>query len=287
MLQVGACALGAMLLSGCGITKMQDATDQLVLSDAVDHSIAAIDFRPLTGHKVYLDTTYIKAVKSVGFVNSDYIISSLRQQVVAAGCHLQDSLTDADLVIEVRCGTLGADGHSTTYGIPANNAVSAAAQALPQAPSVPTLPEISFARRESNEGAAKIAAFAYDRETRAPVWQSGTSQAKTSAKDTWVLGIGPFQGGTVRESTRLAGADIAFGDEETQTSPVLPLDRPPVDFTAQVYFDEGWPLMRKDRTSQMLIGPVEKSDIAQKPEETEVAQAGFEAEKKKDPEEKK
>lgn len=48
------------LISGCGTTKTQEATEQMVLSSAVDNSIAAIDFRPLTGHRVYFDDRYIK-----------------------------------------------------------------------------------------------------------------------------------------------------------------------------------------------------------------------------------
>lgn len=85
---------------GCGTTKAYEATEQLLLSEAVDDSIAHIDFRPMSGYRVFLDTQYIKNVKSLGFVNSDYIISSLRQQVVGAGCLLQDKLEEADLVIE-------------------------------------------------------------------------------------------------------------------------------------------------------------------------------------------
>lgn len=264
------CALLLAGLSGCGITKMHEATDQMVLSEAVDHSIAAIDFRPLAGRKVYLDTTYIRAVKGTAFVNADYITSSLRQQVVAAGCLLQESQKEAELIIEARCGTLGSDGHQTTYGIPASNAVSSAASLLPSAPAVPTIPEISFARRESSEGAAKIAAFAYDRETRTPVWQSGTSQATASAKDLWVLGVGPFQGGTIRDRTRFVGGDLEFGGEDDGNTPVRISDRPPVDYTAEVHFDEGWPLLNSDLPHDMLKG---KHDPE---EQQEIAVAGFE-----------
>ncbi|QEG42186.1 hypothetical protein UC8_42200 [Roseimaritima ulvae] len=249
---------------------MHEATDQMVLSEAVDHSIAAIDFRPLAGKKVFLDTTYIKSVKGAAFVNADYITSSLRQQVVAAGCLLQENQKDAELVIEARCGTLGSDGFQTTYGIPASNTVSTAAQLLPSAPAVPTIPEISLARRESSEAAAKIAAFAYDRETRKPVWQSGTSQATASAKDLWVLGVGPFQGGTIRDRTRFVAGDIEFGHDDNNGMPVRISDRPPVDYTAEVHFDEGWPLLSNDLPHSMLSA---KPDPV---EESEVAVAGFE-----------
>ena len=54
-------------------------------------------------------------------------------------------------------------------------------------------------------GAAKIAVFAYHRETRQPVWQSGIARASSSAKDTWLLGAGPFQSGTIHKQPKFAG----------------------------------------------------------------------------------
>src|SRR6056297_1036805 len=264
-----------MFLTGCGITKKRDATDQLVLSDAVDKSISAIDFRPLSGRKVYLDTTYVRQIKGPGFVNADYITSSLRQQVVAAGCLLQDTPGDADLIVEARVGTLGSDGHQTTYGIPANNAFSTAAQVLPSSPSLPSLPELSVARRYRVEGAAKIAAFAYDRETRAPVWQSGMSQTIASAKDTWVLGAGPFQGGTIRSRTKFAGSDLPFTNDDKPGSATRPFNRPPVDYTAEVHFDEGWPLMGPGNGRGMLAG---KKPESEQEADAEIAVVGYEKE---------
>ena len=68
-------------LTGCGTVKSRSATEQLIISDAVDRSVSQIDFRPLSGKKVYLDTQYVRSIKGPGFVNADYIISSLRQQM--------------------------------------------------------------------------------------------------------------------------------------------------------------------------------------------------------------
>ena len=41
-------------LTGCGTLKSQSATQQLLLSDAVDRSIASIDFSPLSGKTVFI-----------------------------------------------------------------------------------------------------------------------------------------------------------------------------------------------------------------------------------------
>lgn len=247
-------ALGLLTWVGCGTTREYNATQQLVLSDAVDQSVSRIDFRPLSGRKVYLDTSYLRQVKGEGFVNADYVISALRQQVVAAGCLIQDSAAESDVIIEARMGTLGADDHSVTFGIPENNSLAVATAVIPGAPKIPTIPEIALARREAREAAAKVACFAYDRESRAPIWQSGVDNAISTARDTWVFGVGPFQGGSIREQTKLAGSALRFGEKSATGSPARFFDRPPVDYTAEVRFQEGWPIFGDGGFSADMLG---------------------------------
>ncbi|WP_236624806.1 DUF6655 family protein [Rhodopirellula sp. SWK7] len=246
-----ACACMATI-AGCGTTRDHQATEQLLLSDAVDRSVSTIDFRPLSGEKVFLDTSYLRSVKSDSFVNADYVTSALRQQIMAAGCLMQDSNKDADIVIEARIGTLGADDHRVTFGVPENNMIGSAASLLPSTPTVPQVPEIALARRDAREGAAKIAAFAYDRETRRAIWQSGISQSRSTARDTWVMGIGPFQAGSIRSETRLAGSKLMKFGRKNTGSPPKSFDRPPVDYTAETRFDGGWPVLHSGADG---IGP--------------------------------
>jgi len=54
-------------------------------------------------------------------------------------------------------------------------------------------------------GAAKVAVFAYKRTTHEPYWQSGIARSSSTSRDTWFLGIGPWQAGTIYEGTRFAG----------------------------------------------------------------------------------
>ena len=186
------------------------------MSDAVDTTISKIDFRPLAGYKVFLDTTYVvsagKAIPGVpvpfNLVNSDYVISGLRQQLTAAGCMLVDTKDTAEIICEARCGALGTDGNNVTYGLPASNLLSSASSMIASAPPIPTIPEISIAKREMKSAAAKISVFAYDRETREPLWQSGVAQAGSNARDTWFLGMGPLQYGTIYNGTRFAGKRV-------------------------------------------------------------------------------
>jgi hypothetical protein len=200
--------LGLLFASGCGTTIKREATAQLLSSDAVDRTVSQIDFSALAGKKVYFDTQYIPNVKDAGFVNSEYIISSLRQQLITSNCLLQEKVDDADYVVEARIGTLGTDSHEVIMGLPANNFVSSAASVVPTLPQLPAIPEIALAKKNGQLAAAKIGVFAYDRRTKQPVWQSGIAQARSTARDTWIFGAGPFQRGSIYRGTQFAGSKI-------------------------------------------------------------------------------
>jgi hypothetical protein len=185
--------LAASALPGCGINKSRLATEQLVVSDAVDRAVASLDFSPLSGKKVYFDTQYLDGLNMGANGNVKYVISSLRQQMLAYDVRLQEKADLADYVVEGRLGVLANDGHELTYGIP-GSAAAASASALLSAPiSVPAMPELSLGRRNHQAGTAKIGVFAYDRVTREPVWQAGVKKASSEARDLWVLGLGPYQ----------------------------------------------------------------------------------------------
>ncbi len=264
-------ALAVLVSAGCGTTNSRKATEQLLVSDAVDRSVAQIDFHALAGQSVYFDTRYINNVKGTEFVNADYIISSLRQQMFAAGCQLQDNYQDADYIVEARVGTLGMDGHELNFGIPQNNLVNTATSLLPSAPNVPVLPEISFAKKNDQLGAAKIGVFAYHRETKLPVWQSGIVTSRSHAKDTWVLGAGPFQSGTIYKSPRFAGSKIEFplwsasGEQREQ---------PEVPYHAEVHFPRP---LSPDAEPQISVAGYEEEV-----EESDAPEPGIKDAEKKD-----
>jgi hypothetical protein len=216
-------ALGLLvLISGCGTITTRNATDQLLVSDAVDQTISKLDFGPLSGARVFLDTRYVRGVRGVGFVNADYITSALRKRMVMAGCLLQDEMDQAEYVVEVRVGALGTDGHEVNYGIPGNNAISATTSIV-GGPSVPQLPELSLARKDERRAAAKVSVFAYRRETREPVWEPKTVQGNSVAKATWVLGAGPFHEGAIYNGSEMDVVSVPhLPNENTIVSRLLP-----------------------------------------------------------------
>jgi hypothetical protein len=164
-----------------------------VISDAVDRAVAEIDFSPLSGHKVFFDTKYLDSVKPSTVSNTEYLVSSLRQQMAAYDLRLQDKREEADLVVEARVGVMSSDGHELTYGVPGSAALSTASVFLASPIPAPAMPELSLGRRNHQQGNAKIGVFAYDQKTREPVWQAGITKGASRARDTWVFGLGPFE----------------------------------------------------------------------------------------------
>jgi hypothetical protein len=247
-----------VFVAGCGTTKSQIATEQMLVSGAVDDAISAIDFRDLRGTRVFFDTQYMKDVKGVGFANADYVTSGLRQQMVAAGCLLMDKKEEADIVVEARIGAVGTDGHDIIYGIPANNSLSNAASLVPNTPFLPAIPEISLARKNAQQGAAKVAVFAYHRESRLPVWQSGISLARSSSQDVWLLGAGPFQRGTIHDKTRFAGEQLTIPGVYGASDPDLGLA---VNYNKPHLFD-----LRTVQRRQMFRNATQPSEDSTVPE---------------------
>jgi hypothetical protein len=117
------------------------------------------------------------------------VVSSLRQHLLASGCLLQEERAQATYVVEARSGGIGTDRYQVLLGVPEMNVPSLM-------PGQPTLiPEIPLAKRTDQKGVAKLAVFAYNRRTGRPVWQSGVVRMVSTAKDTWLLGAGPFRRG--------------------------------------------------------------------------------------------
>lgn len=184
----------------------------------------------------------------------------------AAGVHLVDSKEDADIIAEPRVGALGIDGHDVTYGIPASSALSSASSAVTGTSLIPPIPELSMARKEDRLGAAKVAVFAYDRKTRQPIWQSGVAQSNSDSKATWVLGIGPFQRGSIRSGTQFAGSKVG----PKKTSPAIQDHESLEEYLSSRVFEPESPLVKHASHEQNGFATT-KSTAAQAPETTPAA----------------
>jgi hypothetical protein len=193
----------ASLLTGCGTTKMTNspraASEMLLISQAVDYSVAKLDFTAMAGQRVFLDTVALDAV-----VDKGYLISSVRQQLLAHGALIQEKRESALYVVELRAGAVGTDQHSVMVGTPAISLPPV----VPGLPPITSIPEIALAKKSDQRGVAKIGVFAYNRVTGRAVWQSGSVESESTLKDTWVFGAGPFRRGSIRKRAELAGEPL-------------------------------------------------------------------------------
>jgi hypothetical protein len=240
-------------LAGCGTTKWtntgRSATEQLLISDAMDHAVSQLDFRALAGKTVYLDDEPLQSS-----VDSAYLISTLRQHMLASGCVLKDKEADADYIVEARAGAVGTDLNELMYGVPRVEIpalIPVSGFSIP-----PSLPEIKLITRTDQRAVVKVAVFAYNRQTGRPVWQSGVAPTESTAKNFWVFGAGPFQRGRIYGGTSFAGDKLHI--------PLINLEEPEggagsVSVADEAYFTE------PKRNVAQGAQPAESSGNAQAP----------------------
>jgi len=193
------CAL--LMQVGCGTTHWSDTTrtgtEQLVITGAIEQSVSEISFDVLRGQKVFLDAQYLEGVTDKGF-----LISTLRQQMVAQGVVLKSDVKEADYVVEARAMT-GTNRTDLLFGVPQTT--------LPNlnVPGVPaSIPELSLAKSTTQKGIAKVAVFAYEKESGTSIWQSGSYPVASTAKHMWLMGTGPWQQGSIYNGTQFAGTKL-------------------------------------------------------------------------------
>ncbi len=203
------------ILSGCGSTKttgtVRSGTEQLLLTNAWDDALRKVDFRPLAGVPVFLDTQNVTAV------DQGWVVSSLRQAMLSQGMLLKEKREQAQWVVEARVGAYGTDDYNFLIGVQ-QTTIPTVVAGLPAG----TIPEIPLAKKSEQWAVAKMALFAYDKTSGQMVWKSGTMLAVSTAKDVYVGGIGPIQSGTIRKRNKRIGVNIPMiTDPEPWNAPDL------------------------------------------------------------------
>jgi len=201
-------ALAVCLLAttGCATARSSDtartATEQLLISNAVDQAIAKIDFTPLAGRAVYLEEKYIDGA------DRNYLIASLRHAVLASGSRLVTKIEDADLVLEARNGGLGTDRLDRFVGMPKVDVP----MVLPIG-----IPEVRLFSRTTQTGTVKLGLIAYDAKTRELLGDGGVTLAQSNDHKLYLLGTGPYTSGTVHNEV------LEATGEDQLPLPVKPL----------------------------------------------------------------
>jgi hypothetical protein len=226
-----------LALAGCGTMRSSDtqrtATEQFLISHAIDEAVGRMDFRVLSGKSVFFNEDYLEDT-----VQKRYLASSLRQQLLASGVQLEEKREDADYIVEARSGVVGTNRSESMFGVPALSLP-------PLLPGIPTsTPEVALAKKTNQQAAAKIAVYAWNRQTGRRVWQSGLVMAEAYEKNNWLFGIGPAQKSSYRDGTRFIGerVEVPFvkRDEQEESGPIL--------LQQEAYWDEQSPMRGPEET---------------------------------------
>ena len=188
-----------ILATGCTTTRTTDTSrtglEQLLISNAVDQTLGKISIPPVQGRKVFLDPQYLDSV------DKGYVVGSVRQKLLNHGAMLVDAKEGSDVTIELRSGGIGTDNVSSFVGMPSLS--------LP-GPIPFELPEVRLYEKNSQYGTAKIGLVAFETGSGAMIFDSGRSLARADDSRWSVLGIGPFQSGSVREEVNHATEGTDF-----------------------------------------------------------------------------
>lgn len=184
---------------GCTTTRTSDTArtgmEQLLISNAVDQTLDKTSLPPVDGRKVFIEEKYLD-----GAVDKGYLVARARQKLLNNGALLVDKKEDSEITVELCSGGVGTDNVSSFIGLPG--------LAVPGLPI--ELPEVRMYEKSSQFGTAKIGLVAYATHNGQLIYDSGTPLARADDSRWSVMGLGPFQQGSVREEVITNTAESDF-----------------------------------------------------------------------------
>jgi len=146
-------------LAGCSTARETEpartATEQLLISTAVDRALDRMNLKIPEGTKIWVD-----AANFEGY-DQKYAVGAIRDRLMREGGRLVADRGQADAVVEIRAGALSTNSDSLLIGIPSMDLpVPLAGQAK--------TPELSLVKKTHDEGVAKIGITAYDAKSGTP-----------------------------------------------------------------------------------------------------------------------
>lgn len=145
----------SIFLAGCATVResypSRTATEQLLISNAAEDAAVQLKIKVSKNRKCFLDTTNFDGV------DAKYAVSAIRQKLLEQGIALMETREAADTIIEIRAGALSIDSKGRELTIPG----------LPFDRVLPVTSPITINKwtQKTDEGVAKISAFAYDKKS--------------------------------------------------------------------------------------------------------------------------
>lgn len=143
MLALGACT------SVRETNPQRSATEQLLISTAVDRAIEKVNLKVPPGTKVFVNADQLEGA------DGKYAAGQMKDRLLRNGAHLVDDKGKADAIVEVRAGALSIDDKQTLIGIDSFDVP------IPLAGEAAKIPQIALYSDKARQGVAKLAAFGY------------------------------------------------------------------------------------------------------------------------------
>jgi hypothetical protein len=144
------------LLAGCSTVRESEpprtATEELLISSAVDHALAGLQVDIPVGTKVWVSADYLDGY------DQKYAIGAIRDYFLHRGARLMPDRGSADAVVEIRSGALSTNSGNMLVGLPSVTVP------VPTVGATQT-PEISLLKQGHKLGVAKIGITIYDAKT--------------------------------------------------------------------------------------------------------------------------
>jgi hypothetical protein len=159
--QLPAVLAAILMLSGCVTERLaepgQTATEDLLISTAVDHAVAQLNPSIPAGTTVFVDDQFFDNAPGDVALYSKYAIGSIRDLLLRKGARLVDDRKNADMVAELRTGAQSVDHRDFLIGIPAIPVP------VPFTSAVTQTPKLALFERDRQTGVAKLAITGLDK----------------------------------------------------------------------------------------------------------------------------
>lgn len=152
----------------------RSGAEQLLLTGTSDSAVCSVDFRPLAGLSVFLETDGIPSP------DDGWVIFSLRREMARQGVLLVSDAKDAQVIVEAALGAYGTDEADYSLSLPSAVPIGFLPISTTKSPS-------AFSRRHRQDAIVKLGLIGLDASSGALLWESGTI-LQTGYHDRRILG---------------------------------------------------------------------------------------------------
>lgn len=114
LLEFAGMILAMLMLGACTTMResspQRTATEQLLISTAVDRAVEQVNLKTPVGTKVFVDADQLEGS------DGKYAAGAMKDRLLRGGAHLVADRGKADAVVEVRAGALSIDDKQTLVG---------------------------------------------------------------------------------------------------------------------------------------------------------------------------